>query len=376
MRTIAFYLPQFHETLENNKWWGEGFTEWTNVKKAKPLFEGHYQPRVPLNNNYYNLLDDDVKKWQIDIAKKYGIYGFCIYHYWFNGKLLLEKPIEQYLNNKDLNFPFCLCWANEEWTNGWISSKTEVLMRQDYTDKSDWEKHFQYFLPFFLDSRYIYEDGNPLLVIYYPSIIDNLEEMIKYWKKRACENGLSGLTILYQKAQYHFETNLKKEIFDGGIEFQPGYTNLKQKSNLTRQFETIVFNVLSWLKKNLNLYLRLKEPRSVWTLDYSNTWDKIISNKPDNKNMYPGAFVDWDNTPRKGIRGSVYTGASPEKFEKYFSNLIKQAKNIYKKDTIFIFAWNEWGEGGYLEPDEKYKYGYLEAIRDSLINEDEFPNWP
>ena len=163
MKIIAFYLPQYHEIPENNKWWGKGFTEWVNVKKAHPLFEGHYQPRVPLNKNYYNLLDEEVQKWQVSLAKKYGIYGFCFYHYWFDGHLLLEKPVEQWLKNRDLDLPFCICWANENWTQAWVSKESTVLIAQKYGDKEMWRRHFEYLLPYFKDTRYIKENGRPLM---------------------------------------------------------------------------------------------------------------------------------------------------------------------------------------------------------------------
>ena len=175
MRIIAFYLPQFHNIPENDEWWGDGFTEWVNVKKAEPIYEGHEQPRVPLDGNYYNLLDDDVKIWQAELAKKYGIYGFCYYHYWFNGKLLLEKPMEQMLENKKVDLPFCVCWANEPWTRAWVGEK-KVLIGQEYGTEKEWKEHFDYMLPFFRDDRYIKEDNRPLYVIYRPEIIPCLQE--------------------------------------------------------------------------------------------------------------------------------------------------------------------------------------------------------
>ena len=154
MKIIAFYLPQFHNIPENDEWWGNGFTEWTNVKKAKPIFEGHQQPKVPLNNNYYNLLDDNVKVWQADLAKKYGVYGFCYYHYWFNGKMLLEKPMEQMLENKEVDIPFCISWANEPWTKAWVGDEKKMLIAQEYGQEEEWKEHFMYLLPFFKDERY------------------------------------------------------------------------------------------------------------------------------------------------------------------------------------------------------------------------------
>lgn len=184
MKIIAFYLPQFHEIPENNEWWGEGFTEWVNVKKAKPLFEGHNQPRVPLDDKYYDLLDDEVKIWQAKIAKENGIYGFCYYHYWFNGRKVLERPMEQMLRNNEVDIPFCVCWANEPWTKAWIG-RNEIILPQFYGEKKEWKEHFDYLLPFFQDKRYIKENGKPLMVIYRAEVITNLNEMLDYWSELA-----------------------------------------------------------------------------------------------------------------------------------------------------------------------------------------------
>ena len=192
MKIITFYLPQFHEIPENNEWWGKGFTEWVNVKKAQPLYEGHEQPRVPLNENYYNLLDPNVQVWQAKIAKEYGVYGFCYYHYWFNGKLLLEKPMENMLKNRDIDIPFCVCWANEPWTRAWVG-ETKVLIPQLYGEKREWKEHFDYLLPFFKDSRYICDDGKPLVVIYRPEVIECLNEMLDYWNELAIQEGFEGV---------------------------------------------------------------------------------------------------------------------------------------------------------------------------------------
>ena len=170
MKIIPFYLPQFHNIPENDEWWGNGFTEWTNIKSAKPLFEGHKQPKVPINGNYYDLLNDDVKIWQAELAKKYGIYGFCYYHYWFNGKMLLEKPMEQMLTNHNIDIPFCICWANAAWTKAWVGEEKKVLIPQTYGGRNEWEEHFFYFLPFFKDRRYIRENNKPVIIIYRPQI--------------------------------------------------------------------------------------------------------------------------------------------------------------------------------------------------------------
>lgn len=222
MKIITFYLPQFHEIPENNEWWGKGFTEWVNVKKAQPLYEGHEQPRVPLNENYYNLLDPNVQVWQAKIAKEYGVYGFCYYHYWFNGKLLLEKPMENMLKNRDIDIPFCVCWANEPWTRAWVG-ETKVLIPQLYGEKREWKEHFDYLLPFFKDSRYICDDGKPLVVIYRPEVIECLNEMLDYWNELAIQEGFEGLTYAYQNIDFDLKADKDDSRFKYNIEFQPLY---------------------------------------------------------------------------------------------------------------------------------------------------------
>lgn len=369
MKTIAFYLPQFHRIPENDAWWGEGFTEWTNLKRAVPLFKNHYQPREPLNKNYYDLTDVDTIKWQAKIAKGNGVYGFCFYHYWFNGKLLLEKPLHLFRENMEININYCLCWANENWTNGWVSDNNNILIDHDFEDKRDWKKHIDYFLGFFKDERYIMMDSKPVLIIYYPNIIKSLKKMMSFWNEEVVKAGYKGITFIFQHPYYYYDKKTDKSIFNYGIEFQPGYSRLKRYNNNT-MLQNIKIKFSTFLQKHLHIYLHIK--KKLVKYDYDEIWEELLSSSPE-EYMFPGAFVDWDNTPRKGERGSVIVGASPEKFKEYYKRLIEKAKNIYKKEYIFIFAWNEWTEGGYLEPDEKYGYAYLNAIRDALIETGEFP---
>ena len=376
MKILAYYLPQFHEIPENNEWWGEGFTEWTNVKRAKPLFEDHYVPRVPLNKNYYDLTDVNTQAWQVELARKYGVYGFCMYHYWFNGHLLLEKPIHQYLEHKELNLPFCFSWANEYWTNGWVSSENKILIAHDNSDENDWINHFNYFLPFFKDDRYIKIDGKPLIILYFPDILQRCNEMIDCWRKMAEKNGFAGLEVLYQKAMTHFNNSFDKSHFDGGIEFQPGYSLTKNSSAAKRSRALMRFKVVNYIKLKFGISFKKKEKNDLVKINYDDVWSDIINTIPDNEKMFPGAFVDWDNTPRKGMWGSAYLGVTPQKFKRYMIEEIKRARDIYHKDYLFIFAWNEWGESGYLEPDEKWNYEYLEAIHEALIVNDEMPIYP
>ena len=383
MKIIAFYLPQFHNIPENDEWWGNGFTEWTNVKKAKPLYEGHMQPRVPLGGNYYNLLDDNVKIWQADLAKKYGVYGFCYYHYWFNGKMLLEKPMEQMLANKEVDIPFCICWANEPWTKAWVGDERKLLIAQEYGQEEEWKQHFMYLLPFFKDERYITKDGKPLFVFYRPDIVPCMKEMIETWDKLAKENGLSGITFAFQSGDYDWNNSKEANLFDYDIEFQPPYASHWLYSNdgkIVSALKKCRRLLAGWAGKKFGIDLyrygtaQYKKMTGQTVANYDSMWQKIIEAKPVRSNSIPGAFVKWDNTPRHGERGQINVG-TPEKFEYYLSKQIKHAREDYHEDMIFMYAWNEWAEGGYLEPDEDDKYGYLEAIKRALEENNEFPEF-
>ena len=372
-KIIPFYLPQFHMIPENDEWWGKGFTEWTNVKKSVPLFEGHDQPRSPLNQNYYNLLDDNVKIWQAELAKEYGIFGFCYYHYWFkNGKQLLEKPAEQMLANKEIDLPFCFCWANENWSKNWDGGNREVIMEQDYGTEEDWEKHFQYLLSFFKDERYITVDGKPLFVIYKPEQMIDVYQMVQYFRKRACEEGFPGMCFAYQFPTYYADMYYRDDIFDYRIGFEPVYSRnaaaLKQPGTAKKvRLMRKVFgeNAISAYRK-----FRQKKMKNTWPKSqslamffYDETWETILNNHW-NEEFLPGAFVDWDNTPRNK-HGVMYAGFSIDKFEYYMKKLVDRA-NAENKSMIFLNAWNEWGEGAFLEPDEKYGFQKLEAIKRAL----------
>ena len=373
LKVIAFYLPQFHTIPENDQWWGEGFTEWTNVKKAIPLFEGHNQPRVPLNENYYDLMDDEVKIKQAELAKKYGIYGFCYYHYWFkNGEKLLEKPAEQMLQNKDVDLPFCFSWANENWSRNWDGGNQEIIKEQDYGDKDDWEEHFQYLLPFFRDERYITVNGKPLLIIYKPDEIIDVYQMISYWRKRSVEEGFPGLCMAFQFPTYYADLFYRKDVFDYRIGFEPVYCrNLKRMDHPARSIKVSLARMI--LGENyISSYRNKHKPTQVQNVskskklekyDYDEAWNNILS-ADWTPEFLPGAFVEWDNTPRNK-NGLVYVGFTVDKFRAYLKVLLKKAKSK-NKPMVFINAWNEWAEGAYLEPDELTGTGKLEALKQAL----------
>lgn len=383
MKIITFYLPQFHTFPENDMWWGKGFTEWTNTKKAMPLFEGHYQPHTPLHEDYYDLANPDVMINQIKTAKKYGIYGFCFYHYWFkDGKKLMEKPVEMFLKNKNMDMNFCLCWANEHWTRAWDGGNKQVIMEQEYGKKEDWEKHFNYMLPFFKDRRYILEDGKPMLLIYKPEDIPNFDEMVSTWKKLAKDNGLKGLFVMAQGSNYcmtHHTQEMDPKL-DACIMYEPGYTyasiKKENKKNFLKyilEYRKFTFHYILPLAKSYlcrKLKIRPKKPTDI--MDFSVIWETILSVKIP-KNYYPGAFANWDNTARRGIYARIIQGTNPKIFEKYFTKQLIRAREEYKKNYLFFTAWNEWAEGSHLEPDEKYGYGYLEAVSKALRETKEWP---
>lgn len=363
-KIIAFYLPQFHTFPENDEWWGEGFTEWTNVKRAMPIYEGHVQPKIPLDGNYYNLLDKKVIKWQAELAKKYGVYGFCYYHYWFDGKLLMGTPMEMLLNNKDIELPFCISWANENWTRAWAQKNKTVLISQTYGNRKDWIEHFNYLLPFFRDGRYIKIDGMPIFIIYRPELIEPLKEMMECWQELARKNGLPGIKLIYQYVNYNHTQDKNGDLFDYGIEYQPAFVRKEQKKTFTMLRKKLKHEIIVRLKWKQTL-------SSTIAFDYDDTWKRILQLTPRDERMIPGAFVDWDNSPRHGKHGSVTAGYSAQKFKDYLTKQIIRTRDVYHSEYLFLFAWNEWGEGGYLEPDTEERFARLEAIRQALHDAEE-----
>ena len=372
MKLIAFYLPQYYEFEENNRWWGKGFTEWTNVRKAKPLFKGHYQPHVPYHSDYYTLDNPAVFAEQIEWAKKYGIYGFCFYHYWMGyGKKLMEKPLELFRDHKELNMPFCLSWANHNWSRTWVGGDQEILMAQEYGDEMEWRQHYEYLREYFQDSRYICEDGKPILVIYLPASIPELRRMLSKLNEWAIEDGFNGICFISQEAGYAINNIDDDYGIEYCIQYEPNYT---KAHNHTRDLmDSLISNpgyIVNRVSENIKHKLAKHMKKKNWYLtkhNYDAHWKKVLSYKNIHPKMIPCAFTAFDNTPRRGENGQVYHESTPEKFQKYLTLLLKKNKTDYHKDLVFINAWNEWGEGAVLEPDERYGFGYLEAVRNSLI---------
>lgn len=352
VKLIAFHLPQFHTFPENDEWWGKGFTEWVNVKKASKLFPGHNQPREPLDQNYYDLLSKEILLEQAELSQKYGIDGFCYYHYWFHGKKLMEGPLEMLLENKDIPQKFCLCWANEPWTRNWDGKKSAVLMPQEYGTEGDWELHFKYLSSFFRDERYICVDNKPLFVIYRTESIPEIEKMMAYFSRRAVEE--LGTELFFLEERNGFQRNKVSNQSKGVIEFEPMYTLTYGRSLVQKTFQV--------LKSDLRNQLYHSKIR---TYDYRDVWKELLHRTREQtaSNVYSCAFVDWDNSPRRGEQGIVFLNSSPQLFRKYLKQLVADSRKR-GSELVFINAWNEWAEGCYLEPDETNRHGYLEAVAD------------
>jgi lipopolysaccharide biosynthesis protein len=347
---IAFHLPQYHRIPENDFWWGEGFTDWTNVRKAQPRYPGHCLPVQPRHQRYYDMLDPGTHAWQADLAKKYGIDGFCYYHYWFRGKQLLEKPCEHILVSGEPQFPFCFSWANESWTRSWDGSKRSVLMAQDYGSEADWKNHFNYLLPFFKDPRYITHEDCPLFLIYRPGLFPELEHMIHCWNRWSQAAGLKGVSFI--KTRTYFDGRVGGKEFAASVNFEPWSTYIRHQS-LHRQFTTL-------LKRGSVRLANMFGAEKIFLYSYDRIWADLL-NRTYSQRDFPGAFVSWDNTPRRGRQSTIVAGSTPEKFGRYMAKLIRTAERD-GSPFIFVNAWNEWAEGAYLEPDERHGYDYLTEL--------------
>lgn len=365
MKIVAFYLPQFHTFPENDKWWGKGFTEWTNTKKAKPLFRGHYQPHTPYKEHYYDLVEEpDVMVQQAKTAKKYGVDAFCYYHYWFSGgKLLMQKPVERMLQDKKVDIPFCLCWANENWSRRWDGSENSILMAQDYGDKSDWERHFEYLLPFFKDERYLKDNqGKPIFLIYKPQLIDTLPELLTCWRKLAIDAGLPGICLV---SQYPQNNSKVLNQFDNWIDFEPSATTSIPGDNFKKAWK---ISAKYAIEVGFTKLLQLTKIRSYKLYNYGDAIEASVKRPMTDRREWLGAFTGWDNTPRRGSSSIVYKGSTPKLFQKYVELQLKKSIDSGQEGILFINAWNEWAEGAHLEPDEKFGYGYLNALKNARYN--------
>lgn len=339
IQLIAYYLPQFYEIEFNNKYWGKGYTEWTATANAKPLFKGHYQPHVPADLGFYNLLMPEVQVAQAKMAKKYGVDGFCYWHYWFgHGKTIMEKPLENMLKNKDVDIPFCLAWANHSWHN---PITKEVILEQRYYGEQDDIEHFYSLLPAFSDERYIKVDGKLVFTIFAPPLIPHLNEFISLWNRLAIAAGFNGMYFIgsaqtvgrvaeYRKTKLDAINTIRLE------DFKTHQTFIKQQYN-------------NWLKRY-----------NVAT--YTDASEYFITKEEQSEDIIPTIITGWDHTPRTGGKGLVLTGYTPNAFEAHVKKAMKMVSKKRNK-LCFIRSWNEWGEGNHLEPDLKYGLAFLENLK-------------
>ena len=378
-RVIAFYLPQFHPIPENDKWWGKGFTEWTNVAKAKPLFKGHYQPRIPADLGFYDLRIPEVREQQAQMAQEAGIEGFCYWHYWFShDKKLLERPFQEVLQNGKPDFPFCLGWANHNWTNksweaGTRQQKEMTLMEMVYNE-NEYRKHFYDVLPAFKDKRYITIDGKPLFYIWSALGIPNPSEFIQLWQKLAQENGLNG--IYFVGLEFNLRENekslksaiTKKIPNNAATRYQKlldlGYDAVNSRGYFRADMYCRTFWEIIW--RSICMRLFKYTPISKCDQRKINKW--LYTEEDRLENVYPTLMPNWDRTPRSGRRARIYTNSTPEVFGEQLDqvlDLIKDKKTEHK--IVFLMSWNEWAEGNYIEPDMKYGHGYLNILKEKLF---------
>lgn len=359
-RVIAMYLPQYHPIPLNDEWWGPGFTEWTNVASAKPLFKGHYQPRIPADLGFYDLRLSETREKQAELAREAGIEGFMYWHYWFGkGKRLLERPFNEVLDSGKPDFPFCLGWANHSWSRKTWTAKNggnagTVAVEQTYV-KEEYVDHFYDVLPAFKDSRYIKVDGKPFFLIYNVLYVPDLKEFIACWNKLAIENGLKGIHFVGNIMGHIAELN-KEKILNSGVDAMVDSSLFTAEKKLS--------NVGMYWKKFKARILKLGPEK----YEYADLIPLLTDEYEHFENVYPSIFPQLDRTPRAGKEAIVITGSSPKLFEKLLSNKVDAVKHKqFEHRIIMVNAWNEWGEGMYLEPDLKYGHGYLDAVRNVVI---------
>ncbi len=347
-RAIAFYLPQFHPFAENDGWWGKGFTEWTNVGKAQPLFQGHHQPHCPIHLGYYDLRVLEVMEEQAKLAKEYGVSGFAYYFYWFAGKVLMDLPLKQMLDNPKLDIPFCMIWANENWTRRWDGQDHDILIAQEHSIQDSCAM-FDYLRPFMDDPRYIKVDGKPLFIVYRADIIPKMKNTILAWRKQAEEFGFPGLYVVC--AQTFGQRDPRKYGFDAAMEFPPHTVNSSEVSDQLEFIEpTFRGKVFS----------------------YDQVVTNAVTHHDDAFKVFPTAMLSWDNTARKKRASHIFTDFSLVRYAQWLSSnaerVTKDPRLSADENLIFINAWNEWAEGTHLEPDQKHGFGYLEATRSVMKN--------
>ncbi|WZL88440.1 glycoside hydrolase family 99-like domain-containing protein [Salinimicrobium sp. 3283s] len=368
---LAYYLPQYHPIPENDKWWGKGFTEWTNVVKAKPLFKGHEQPKLPSSLGFYDLRLAEARAAQTKLAKENGIDGFIYYQYWFgNGKMLLERPAEEMLRDREPDFPFCFCWANETWKGIWHGvDNPEVLIKQTYNGEDDYRQYFAYLLPFFKDSRYIKVDSKPMFHIYRVENIPDFDNFSKIFNEEARKNGFKGIYIISTIVADVDKIVAREDIYGQvGLDI---FHRMRYNQDLLFPKNKFLLKLERKIKKKIGHTNKIGERQKPLIFDYKKGVSKLNVEFP-HKKYISCVFPNWDNSPRSGKKSLIFKNSNPNAWQEHLQVAVDElVKNPGNPPFIFIKSWNEWAEGNYLEPDTRYGMQWLEAVKnvkDSLEN--------
>lgn len=357
VRAIALYLPQFHPIPENDAWWGAGFTEWRNVVKAKPQFSGHYQPHLPGELGFYDLRLSEARAAQARLAAEHLIHGFCYYHYWFDGRRILERPLDELLAGGEPNFPFCLCWANENWTRRWDGQDQEILLEQRYSDDGD-RRHIEFLCGVFDDPRYIRVDGKPLFLVYRSSLLPDPKRTTDIWREYAAATGIGDLYLVRFEGAVPGEPP-EQDGFDAAAEFGPDFGWLKRTKG------SLAARALHHAGIRPCFFSENK------VTDYRAFVQRMLARPGAPYKRYPGVTPMWDNTPRRNRNAAVLRDSTPDLYGDWLSRVVQTFQPYSAEENlVFVNAWNEWAEGNHLEPDERWGRGYLEATRDALAGSD------
>lgn len=361
IRAIAFHLPQFHPIPENDEWWGQGFTEWNNVVQAKPLFAGHYQPHLPADLGFYDLRLPEIRTAQAELAASYGISGFCYYHYWFHGREVLQRPVNEIFKCGEPNFPFCLCWANENWTRKWDGLKDEVLLEQRYSHEDD-VAHIRKLIPMFKDERYIRVDDRPIFLVYRASQLPEPEKTAETWRREAQRAGLKELFLVRVESFWDEIGDPRKIGFDAGLQFQPQWARIAHLRVYRRKW---------WHVRRLGTHERWLRENNVY--DYRVLAETMLAEAAPEYPRISCVCPGWDNSPRRKENATFLVNGSPEIYERWLRTLVERQETRFRETTnsivdslVFINAWNEWAEGNHLEPCQRWGRKYLEATRRAL----------